>query len=194
MWAEPELAALCRADGGPDHDIDKVAECAKRKFLNAWAKNDGIVQQAPPDGWSTPTSCAASMPPATRKQTLRELLRQRLAAAQKAEQFNDQNGGPEVQTPNTTTAEIAPTPPPTQTPPTDDNEAYCSYIAREVVRGELTPGAGVPVPPGCKAAIAAAEALKKQQEASGVPPFSMSDVDTDKEIKQLTGELAVQNR
>jgi hypothetical protein len=64
-------------------------------------------------------------------------------------------------------------------------------MARQVVRGELIPGAGTPIPPQCKAAIAAAEQLRKQQQASNVPPFSMSDVETDKEIKQL---LSVQNQ
>jgi hypothetical protein len=190
MWAEPELAGLCRADGGPDHDVEKVAECAKRKFLNAWANNEGIVREALLAGSNTSAVCDTSVPLATRKQTLRDLLRQRLTAALAAEQSGNDSGQPEQQTPVATTAENAPTPPPAQVPSTDDNEAYCSYLAREVVRGELTPGAGTPIPPGCKTAVAAAEALRKQQQANGVPPFSMSDVDTDKEIGQLMGGLA----
>jgi hypothetical protein len=35
---------------------------------------------------------------------------------------------------------------------------------------------------------------KAQQQASNVPPFSMSDVETDKEIKQLLEGPAVKNQ
>lgn len=195
MWAEPELAGLCRADGGPDHDIDKVAECAKRKFLNARATNEGIVQEAPPDGWSPRADCAASTPPDKRKQAfrshLRELLTAALAAGDNAAadaQGSDGGSGANDQ------AIAPPSPPPAVAPSSDDDEAYCSYMARQVVRGELTPGAGAPIPPQCKAAIAAAEQVRKQQQASNVPPFSMSDVDTDKEIKQLMGIPSVHSQ
>ena len=36
MYVEPELAGQCRSAGGPTHDIDKMAECAKNKFDNGW--------------------------------------------------------------------------------------------------------------------------------------------------------------
>ncbi len=126
MWAEPELAGQCRAAGGPDHDIDAVAECAKRKFLNAWAKNDGIVQAPPPDGWSMPANCTASAPPANRKQTLRDLLRARLEAATAADQFGDEVDGTQQRTSDASTADNAPAPPAEAPPPADDNEALCS--------------------------------------------------------------------
>lgn len=188
MWAEPELAGLCRADGGPSHDIDKVAECARRKFLNAWAKNDGIVQEAPPEGWASTSECASSAPAAKRKQAFHSHLRDLLLAALAARDAAGGDGGESgsnVSAGNTDPTAAIPSPPLPAAPSSDDNEAYCTYMARQVVRGELTPGAGTPIPAECKAAIAAAEAMKKQQQANNVPPFSMSDVETDKEIKQL---------
>jgi hypothetical protein len=196
MWAEPELAGLCRADGGPNHDIDKVAECAKRKFLSAWANHDGIVQEAAPSDWSPSADCGPSAPPDKRKQAfhshLRDLLKAALAAEKAADNGGGNDGGGSAGGATTDQAALPAEPSPQAAPSPDNDDAYCSYMAREVVRGELTPGAGMPIPPQCKAAIAAAEEMRKQQQASNAPPFSMSDVETDKEIKRLMGGLAVQ--
>jgi hypothetical protein len=43
------------------------------------------------------------------------------------------------------------------------------------------------LPPGCKATIAAALALKAKQQSDSVHPFSMSAVETDREIARLMG-------
>jgi hypothetical protein len=196
MWAEPELAGRCRRFGGASQDIEAAAECAKTKFLNAWANGDGVAKAPPPDSWSMPADCTASAPLTTRKQSLRDRLRIALDAALKVNQANYSAGG-EVRVPapppGAATTEDAPAPPPLS-PPTDDNEAYCNYMAREHARGELTVDGGNPIPPECKGVIAAAEAVRKQQQASGVPPFSMSDAETDQEIKRLLGEQATQNQ
>jgi hypothetical protein len=67
-------------------------------------------------------------------------------------------------------------------PPADKNEAYCLYMARDVVRG----GGGVSsIPRECEATIAAAKALNERRRKDGVSPFSMSDVETDAEIRRL---------
>jgi hypothetical protein len=135
MWAEPELAGQCRAAGGLDHDLDAVAECAKRKFLNAWANGDGVVQAPPPETWSMPADCSASAPQAQRKQSLRDRLRAALAAGLATDQGGgDNNGQAQQPTPDAATSDNAPAPPPLSPPPADDNEAYCSYMAREVAR------------------------------------------------------------
>jgi hypothetical protein len=189
MWAEPELAGQCSPVGGPAQDIDAVANYAKTKFLNAWTNGDGIAKAPPPDTWSMPADCSASAPPATRKQSLRDRLRAALDSAMSTDQASSGDSGEVRQpAPDATTAENAPAPPPPS--PADDNEADCNYIVREAARGELTVGGGNPIPPECKGAIAAAEALRKQQQAIGVPPFSMSDIETDQEIKRLLGEQA----
>ena len=54
MYVEPELAGQCRSAGGPTHDIDKMAECAKNKFDNGWTSNRGFVPAPPPTTWSMP--------------------------------------------------------------------------------------------------------------------------------------------
>ena len=74
-------------------------------------------------------------------------------------------------------------PPPPTPPAIDDDEAYCNYMAREVVRGELTPSPSTAIPPACRATIAAA--LKAKQQTEGVRPFSMNADETDREIAKL---------
>jgi hypothetical protein len=180
MWAEPELAGQCRGAG----DLAEVAECAKRKFLNAWPKNDGVVQTPAPVRWTMPASCNPTGTLAQRKNTLRERLRERLAAAQDSKEVPRQDGKPAAMSSETTRAadDEAPPPPP---PLADSDEAYCSYMARAVIRGELTSGGSTSIPTECKASIAAAEALKTRQQKEGPPPFTWSDVDADREIARL---------
>ena len=185
MWAEPKLAGLCRGAG----DIDAVAECAKRKFLNGWARHDGVADAPAPDRWVMPGACNPKGTQAQRKQTLRDLLRARLAARDPMEAVNqDAAPGSQITPTSTPDSPAAPSPPPL----TDTDEAYCSYMARAVIRGELTPGSGAPIPPECKGTIAAAEALKAKQQKEGPPPFTMSDVETDREIARLLAPIATE--
>jgi hypothetical protein len=178
MWAEPELAGQCRGMG----DIDAVAECAKRKFLNAWAKNDGIVSAPVPQNRNISPECNASVPPVRRADNLRDRLRALLAQEGGKEngQIAQPLGGAPMAANPTTIAPPAPT-------PVDDDEAYCNYMAREVVRGELTPDPRTAIPPGCRATVAAALALKAKQQADGDRPFTMNADDTDREIAKLLG-------
>jgi hypothetical protein len=185
MWAEPELAGQCRGAGGANHDVDAVAECAKNKFLNAWNNNNqGIVSAPTPDSLIMPVTCTAPVP-GSKQKSLRDRLIEALAkrAAGQISDVDDDDG--ETQPPAAETTVAAATPPPP--PAIDDDEAYCDYMARELVRGELTPGDATALPPGCKATIAAAEALKTKQLADGNRPFSMSAADTDEEIRKLRG-------
>jgi hypothetical protein len=182
MWAEPELAGQCRTAEMPGQPLDAVAECARRKFLNGWARNNGIVAAPTPGNWVMPATCGASAPLTARKQTLRDLLRAKLEAV------DDSPGGDEGHQSQPLTpapATMAETSSPPQPPAIDDNEAYCSYMAREVVRGELTPTDATGIPPGCKATMAAAEALKAKQKTEGVTPFSMNADETDEQIQRL---------
>lgn len=182
MWAEPELAGQCRGEGGADHDIEKVAECARRKFLNAWAKPGeahGIVVGPTPDNWILPADCEATASPEKRRESLRDRLRRMLAESSSQPPAGDD---PVAATPSTPAAETvqAPEPPP---PLTDDDEAFCSAMADDAVRGALTAGGGTAIPPGCKATIARLEAKQKRD---GKGKFRMDGSETDKEIKRLT--------
>jgi hypothetical protein len=176
MWAEPELAGQCRGAGNPA----EVAECARRKFLNAWDHNDGVVQAPAPDRWTVPGSCSPMGSPVQRQSGLREMLRAHLAAASARVDADTKEAAPSARE-AAQAAGIGEDPP---SPPAlrDEDEAYCNFMARAVTRGELTPGGSTPIPPKCKASIAAAEALKADTQT---PAFSMSDVETDREIARL---------
>ena len=182
MWAEPELAGQCRTAEMPGQNLDAVAECAKRKFLNGWARNNGIVAAPTPGNWVMPAACRASAPPTARKQTLRDLLRAKLEAMGDSPDGDERDQSQSLTPASATMAEKSFPP---QPPAIDDNEAYCSYMAREVVRGELTPSDATAIPPECKATMAAAEALKAKQKAAGITPFTMNSDETDEEIQHL---------
>jgi hypothetical protein len=183
MWAEPELAGQCRGEGGPEHDTEKVAECARRKFLNAWATTGdahGIAGSPTPDDWILPADCNASASPVQRRESLRDRLRRMLAEAAAQPTASDD---PVAATPSTPVADTVQAPEP---PPRDDDEAYCSAIADDLVRGTLTSGGGMAIPPGCKATIARLEAKQKRD---GKGTFRMDGSETDKEIKRLTAPV-----
>jgi hypothetical protein len=74
----------------------------------------------------------------------------------------------------------------------DDDEAYCNFMASGIVRGELTPSQATAIPQGCKATIAVAEALRAKQIAAGAPPpFTMDAAKTDEEVRRLIGAAPV---
>jgi hypothetical protein len=177
MWAEPEIAGQCRTAAYPDNkNIEAIAECAKRKFLNAWARN-GILAAPTPSNWVMPPGCDSKTTPQQRAGYLRDLLRALLARA------NDDNRT--TPPPVDTQPPVAANPPPPPAPPlTDENEAYCNYMAREVMRGELTPSPATAIPAECRATLAAALAYEAQHPKE---PFSMNPDETDREIKRLLG-------
>lgn len=186
MWAEPELAGQCRGEGGAEHDVEKVAECARRKFLNAWAKPGeahGVVVGPTPDNWVLPADCNATASPEKRRESLRARLRRMLAEAASQPPASDD---PVATAPSTPAVDTAQAPEP---PPTDDDEAYCSAMADDLVRGTLTAGGGTAIPPGCKATIARLEAKQKRE---GKGTFRMDGSETDKDIKRLTAPLPAQ--
>jgi hypothetical protein len=186
MWAEPEIAGQCRTATMPGQALDDVAECSKRKFLAAWA-NKGILHAPVPSNWVAPAGCARDHSASLRKVTLRDLLRRRIEAASLRDA--DETGGPEGETPpaDVAVADDAGPPPPAEK---DDDEAYCDFMARSTVRGELTVGPNTSIPPGCKATIAAAQALKAKRQAEGAGTFTIDSDETDREIKRLMGERA----
>ena len=187
MWAEPEIAGQCRTATMPGQALDAVAECSKRKFDAAWANkgaNRGILQAPMPSNWVAPAGCARDASASLRKDTLREILRRRLHDA--AQKMDDTDPGGETPTPGATVSDDAPPPPPP--PDKDDDEAYCDFMARATVRGELTIGSHTTIPSGCKSTIAAAEALKAKRASEGAGTFTMDSDETDREIKRLMGE------
>jgi hypothetical protein len=178
MWAEPEIAGQCRTAEAPNNkNVAAVAECAKRKFLNAWA-HDGMLAAPTPSNGVLPAACGAKATPQQRAGYLRDLLRALLARAN-----DDTQEPPPVDTQPAVVANPPPSPPPAP-PLTDENEAYCNYMAREVVRGELTPSPATAVPAECRATIAAALAYEAQHPKE---PFSMKPDETDREIKRMLG-------
>lgn len=180
MWAEPEIAALCRA-GNTNQSIDEIGDCARRKFLNA--ASSGIVSAPIPVGWNISETCNAKSSIEERKVSLRDRLRAALAAARAdREQENKKVDSNEAgQTKPSATEDAAPSP----FVATDDDEAYCNYMARMDVRGELTPNAATAIPAKCSATIAAAEKLKLEQKANQKGVFSMDADETDAEIRRL---------
>jgi hypothetical protein len=118
---------------------------------------------------------------------LREALRRALSQGRPTGEDPPPDAAPDDAAPDAPPAQQeASTPPPA--PPSDDNDGYCSYLASQVVRGELTPGAGTPIPAGCNAAIAAAQAQRNNEP----PPFSMSPVETRQEMDRLEQETQQQ--
>lgn len=186
MWAEPEIAGQCRTATLPKQALEDVAECAKRKFDAAWAHNGadrGVVQAPMPSNWVAPAGCARDTSASLRIERLRDILRRRLAAAAQSQSEDGSEGGTgdEARTPEPKVADdVGPPPPPEEK---DDDEAYCNFMARSTVRGELTIGPNTKIPPECKATIAAAEAFKAKQGA-----FTMDSDETDREIKRLMRE------
>jgi hypothetical protein len=179
MWAEPEIAGLCRTETMPNQNLDAVAECARRKFENAWANGkEGILSAPPPDRWTAAGICSAKVSSKQKKQNLRDLLIAAMAAA------NANDGHADEATPQGQQSPVQPASVEQSPPPYAENEAFCAYIARDVARGQLTPDGGTPIPAECKATIAAAEKFKAGQPANGRGIFTMSDVDTDREIKR----------
>jgi hypothetical protein len=177
MWAEPEIAGQCRTATMPGQALNDVAECSKRKFLAAWA-NKGILKAPMPSNWVAPAGCARDTSASLRKETLRDILRRRLEEAARKRDTETDGGTP----PDPIEAgDVGPPPPPEK----DDDEAYCDFMARSTVRGELTIGSNTKIPPGCKATIAAAEALKAKR---GAGAFTMDSEETDREINRLMGE------
>ena len=192
MVVEPEIAGLCRGAGGPEHDIDKMAQCAENTF-NAHAA-DGFIPAPSPGTWmANSLSCnpAGGGDPKQQRQSLRDKIRAQIEAARRraANGDDDDDDGGNGNTPGAVTAAASPTETPQPAPPRDENEAYCNYMASQVVRGELTFGGGSKIPAECKAVIAAAEAIAARQKAQGYQPFSMSGSDTDAQIKRYLDEF-----
>ncbi len=187
MWAEPELAGQCRTANAPDFNPDAVAECAKQRFLSAWSTNEGIVPASTPATWVMPASCGPKVPKATRKNTLRDRLREALSGPANDNNTNASDDGQPQLAAAAAPVAANPPPPPPSPPAADENEAYCNYMAQAAVRGEWTPGAGTPIPAECKTMVNAALAKRAKLQTEGTRPFSMNGGDTDREVGKLLG-------
>jgi hypothetical protein len=132
MWAEPEIAALCRA-GNPKQDVEVVGDCARRKFMNAAAS--GIVSAPLPANASISETCNPRAPSKQRIEALRNRLRAALAAARSRGANQAEAAGDGPQKPFLDSNVQSEVPPPSPSVATDEDEAYCSYMARQDVRG-----------------------------------------------------------
>lgn len=183
MWAEPEVAGQCRTANMPDFNATAIAACAKDVFLSAWDRNEGIVPAPTPANWVMPAWCDPKTNPAQRNNHLRDVLRKMLEGPS-SERLRYASPGDKP--PDAVASSTPDGPPPPAPLPTslaaDDDEAYCNYMAREIVRGELTPGPATAIPAGCRSTIEAAMGLKAQQKNK---PFSMDAAETDREIARL---------
>lgn len=178
---EPEIKARCKAQeqDPQEQNITALAVCADRMLRNAWSQSS-----ASPTAASRAKAEQCPPPPvSSARRDNTDDLRRRLRAALAARGERDE--APEADT--TVPADTqAPEPaqvagaPPARDPDTD--EAFCAYIARKSVRGELTPGGGTPIPEYCKKALDAAKACTEQS-------CSMADVIAEEERRQKSNAL-----
>lgn len=177
LEVEPEIRARCRAqEQDPELNIGAVAACADRMLRNAWS-------QTTPARASTRASAEQCPPPSaspSRPDSGADLRRRLKAALAALPDTVD------VSEPETSVGTPAPEPAKTDAPPPPDadmDEAFCSYIARRSVRGELTPGDGTPLPEYCKKAFETAKSCTDQS-------CSMADVIAEEERRQKSNALA----
>jgi hypothetical protein len=179
MSVEPEIKALCKLqENDPqENDIDALAECAERKFKNAWALRDGALPPAAQSGAQRASTCPSPLPP-DKHDDLRKRLREALAKAGAPEDVDEPS--PEATAPSAPPAQAENDAPVAPQPDIDD--PFCAYIARKAVRGELTPGGGAQIPAYCKTAMDAAKTCEEQK-------CSMADIIAEQEKKQKTSQL-----
>jgi hypothetical protein len=177
---EPEIRARCKAQeqDPQEQNIDALAACADRMLRNAWS-------QSPPPAAPSRASAEQCQPPAASvpRRDSADDLRRRLRAALAAAGEGDE--APEADTTIPSAEAAAPESAQAAAPPAadpDTDEAFCAYIARKSVRGELTPGDGVPIPEYCKKAFDTAKSCTEQS-------CSMADVIAEEERRQKSNAL-----
>ncbi len=172
MDAEPQIGALCRAQetGAAGQSSEALSECARRRFLNAW---DARMSPRPKvsTGVQVGRPCAPGSAEAPSRESLREHLRRAIDA------MPDFLPDPQTLAPAPLTlAAPAESPPPDTAVPTaaQADEAFCAYIARRAVRGQLTAAAATPIPAECREAMDAAKSCLEQR-------CSMADIIAEEE-------------
>ena len=178
ITAIPQMSAYCYE--GPDYNMDDVAKCAGRKFKKAWydkifnniPADDAcaVIPPPPPPTWTTPgaASCKTTRP------SLRRRLRDSLCKnnPDSCSQADDADAAAPNDQPQQQQATAPPEPPPQP----KENQAWCNYVADAHRRGDLL---GVPIPEECPREKAAYD------KPPDLPQFTMSPVDTDREVKGL---------
>jgi hypothetical protein len=124
IWAEPDLAGMCRGANAPGYD---EAECARRKFVTAWTRqmNDpmtGIVQAPPPSTWESYGEYCFPKGRKAAKRRLRDILRDSLGAA--ADDGAEPKPAPSRQASAEPPASASDVP----TPPVPTDDAYTNYM------------------------------------------------------------------
>lgn len=172
MDAEPQIRAVCRAQetGGAGQVSEVLSECARRRFLNAW---DARMSPRPrtSTGVQVGRPCASASAEMPSSESLRERLRRAIEAMPDVL--------PVPQTPAPPPQALAA---PAESSPTDTalptaaqaDDAFCAYIARRAVRGQLTAAAAAPIPAECREAIDAAKSCLEQR-------CSMADIIAEEE-------------
>lgn len=167
MEVEPAIRTLCKAQENDPNEtnLEALGQCATRRFNNAWEargqaeRRHAAIQQGQTCASTGPTPPTVAQP-AVRGPSLRDQIRRALAAMPDylpAEETVSNDGA--SSTPGV--AELAMTQP---DPPTaqEADEAYCAFIARRAVRGQLTENAAVQIPAHCRSAVDAARSCTGQ--------------------------------
>lgn len=167
MEVEPAIKALCKAQEQDPNEtnLEALGQCATRRFNNAWDAR----AQAERRHEATPQAraCAPAGPtpptvarPAVRGPSLRDQLRRALANMPDYLPA-ERNGTGDEASPTPSVPELAmrqPDPPTAQ----EADEAFCAFIARRVVRGQLTENSAVQIPAHCRSAVDAARSCTGQ--------------------------------
>lgn len=172
---EPEIRARCKVQeqDPQEQNMGALAVCADRMLRNAWS------QATPPAaaGRASAEQCPPPAAPSSRADSADD-LRRRLRAALAAS--GDRDDAPEAPTESPAPAPAQAAKTPAADPDTD--EAFCAYIARKSVRGELTPGDSTPIPQYCKKSFDTAKSCTEQS-------CSMADVIAEEERRQKSNAL-----
>lgn len=176
---EPEIKARCKAQeqDPQEQKLDALATCADRMLRNAWSQSKPPSNQVRASAEQCPPPPASASRPDS-ADDLRRRLRAALAAAGEGDEAPESEAAPPPKPASSEPEQAA-----TQSPSDPDvDEAFCAYIARKSVRGELTPGDGTPIPDYCKKAFDTAKSCTEQS-------CSMADVIAEEERRQKSNAL-----
>ncbi|KAB2910374.1 MAG: hypothetical protein F9K29_25065 [Hyphomicrobiaceae bacterium] len=184
MDVEPDIKAICKLQENDfqEKDLAALGECAERKFHHAWSQrqgrfyrlDSGIVVE--PGKRCTPPGKEAQDSIRDELIKIIDAMPDTLDAPPQPAPKTDPQHSPDSPAPQVKLATSAAT--------SDEDEAFCAFIARRVVRGELTPGGGTPIPAQCRTAVDAAKTCVEQK-------CSMADIiDEQEKAKSLPWGLA----
>lgn len=177
MWAEPEIGGLCRALP----DASDQAECAKNKFLNAYARGSPAFIELPRSSSSAqPCTAESQSGPSPRRDTsLRDQLKKRLHEGDNdQDQAGPADGAADDQSAGSRTAQGNDT----SHPRKEEDEIWCNFIGNDFRRGALDANSANRIPDVCGPENAAA---KERAGIAGLPLSSVDNAETERQIVEI---------